>query len=80
MGADGFKSLSFFSKKWDYYKFYPAQKQIFNNISVSVPKDPDYFLKINYGDDYMTVYKFDNWNHKLERFYMRKILPIINDK
>ena len=43
------KNLNFFNRKWDINKFFPIQKKLFLDINVSIPNDPDYFLKINYG-------------------------------
>jgi phosphorylcholine metabolism protein LicD len=60
------KSINFFNKDWDVNEFFPKQKIEFNNISVSIPKNPDYFLSRNYGNDYMTILKSSGWNHKKE--------------
>jgi phosphorylcholine metabolism protein LicD len=58
--------INFFGKNWDVDEFFPIQKKEFNNVLVSIPKNPDYFLTKNYGKDYMTVLKSSNWNHKKE--------------
>jgi hypothetical protein len=58
--------LHFFKKEWAYDKFFPIKKTIFNNILVSIPHDPVYFLSINYGLDYMCHFKSSTWNHKKE--------------
>jgi phosphorylcholine metabolism protein LicD len=60
------KCINFFGKDWDVDEFFPIQKKEFNNVMVSIPKNPDYFLSRNYGKDYMTVLKSSNWNHKKE--------------
>jgi phosphorylcholine metabolism protein LicD len=59
--------LNFFNKDWDINFFYPPKKIIFNSICVSIPFNPNYFLTINYGSNYMTEYKSNTWNHKLEK-------------
>ena len=58
--------ISFFKKEWDAHNFFPIKKTTFLNINVSIPNNPEYFLKINYGDDYMTILKSSSWNHKDE--------------
>jgi len=65
--SDDRKHMSFFNKKWDVDKFYPIQKKLFLDMNVSVPSDPDYFLRINYGSDYMTILKSNSYCHKNER-------------
>ena len=35
-------------------------------LVVSIPRDPHYFLKINFGDDYMEVLKSSTFIHKYE--------------
>lgn len=62
-----FKRLHFFKKMWDYDKFYPPIETTFLNITVKIPKIPDYFLHINYGDNYMTVLKSSSYSHKEEK-------------
>ena len=66
-------TINFFNKDWDINEFFPAKKVLFNNINASVPKNPDYFLKKNYGENYMTIYKSSNWDHKLEKPIKKKI-------
>jgi phosphorylcholine metabolism protein LicD len=58
--------IIFFGKDWDVDEFFPNQKKEFNNVLVSIPKNPDYFLSRNYGNDYMSILKSSNWNHKKE--------------
>jgi hypothetical protein len=60
--------IKFFEKKWDKNYFFPPQIVDFNNIKVSIPKDPHYFLKINYrSSDYMNVLVSNSYRHKIER-------------
>ena len=58
--------INFFGKDWDVNEFFPIQKKEFNNILVSIPINPVYFLSRNYGNDYMTILKSSGWNHKKE--------------
>jgi hypothetical protein len=58
--------IKFFGKNWDNDEFFPSQKKEFNSLLVSIPKNPDYFLSRNYGNDYMTILKSSGWNHKKE--------------
>jgi len=61
------KQMDFFKRLWDYNKFYPHQEKTFLDIKVKIPRIPDYFLKENYGSDYMTVYKSPSYSHKNEK-------------
>lgn len=60
------KNLIFFNKLWDIKQFYPCKETLFHNIKVKIPNNSEYFLKRNYGDDYMTKLNSGNWNHKKE--------------
>ena len=60
------KHIHFFEKDWDIEEFFPNQRKDFNGLIVSIPRNPDYFLSKNYGNDYMTKLKSSNWNHKKE--------------
>lgn len=57
-------NLYFFDKTWDKQYFFPKQIVNFNNINCSIPKSPDYFLKSNFGENYMLIYKSNCFNHK----------------
>ncbi len=60
--------MNFFQKSWNKDYFFPPQKVKFNNILVNIPKDPHYFLKINYKSaDYMTTLVSNNYQHKTEK-------------
>ena len=61
------KHMNFFNKQWITDKFFPIQKGLFLGFDVVVPKDPDYFLQKNYGNDYMKVYKSNTYSHKYEK-------------
>ncbi len=61
------KYLNFFNKNWEYQYFFPIKKDLFYKIPTSIPNVPEYFLKKNYGDEFMTVDKSSCWNHKLEK-------------
>lgn len=58
--------LTFFNKEWDASKFFPKQQVVFNNIIVSIPQDPHYYLEKEYRENYMTIYKSNNYCHKKE--------------
>ena len=59
--------IEFFNQLWDKKYFFPSKKVIFNEISVSIPNIPDYFLKINYGFKYMTSFISNSYNHQEEK-------------
>ena len=60
------KYIRFFEKDWVIEEFFPSQRTEFNNLNISIPRNPDYFLSKNYGKDYMKILKSSNWNHKKE--------------
>lgn len=59
--------VTFFNNQWDKKELFPFQKAQFMGINVCIPKNPDYFLKINYGNNYMTEFVKSNYSHKEER-------------
>lgn len=59
--------INFFNKEWDKDKFLPFTKTDFLGLNVNIPCDSDYFLKINFNEDYMTRL-ISNWYiHKHEQ-------------
>lgn len=60
-------NINFFNRKWNINKFFPKQIVSFLGLQVSIPNDPHYFLKMNYGSDFMTIFKSTNYCHKQER-------------
>lgn len=68
--------IYFFKKTWDADKFFPADAKKFVGLDVFVPKDPDYFLKLNYGKNYMNVLKSSRYSHKDERLTHNKIITM----
>lgn len=65
--------LNFFNKDWILSEFYPLKEVDFLRVKVKVPINPDYFLKINYGEEYMKEFVSPNYNHKEEEFINEKI-------
>ncbi len=61
------KYINFFNINWKYEEFFPGKKVLFNGLEVFIPINPDYFLKINYGEKYMDHYISPEWNHRYER-------------
>lgn len=64
--------INFFGKNWNINEFFPTATSNFYDIDVAVPKNPDYFLKLNYGDDYMIKCVASSYNHKQERHRLHK--------
>ena len=58
--------INFFGMDWECDSFFPLVKKEFMGLVVSIPRDPHYFLKINFGDDYMEVLKSSTFIHKYE--------------
>ena len=61
----GKEKISFFHNEWEINQFFPLKKVEFLGIEVKVPKNPKYFLELNYGDDYMKENK-STISHKTE--------------
>ena len=61
----GKDKISFFHNEWEINQFFPLNKVEFLGIEVKVPKNPKYFLELNYGDDYMKENK-STISHKTE--------------
>jgi len=68
--------ISFFKKTWKTSEFFPPNKTYFLGMDIFIPKNPDYFLTLNYGNDYMNIYKSNNYNHKKD--INNKIITIYN--
>ena len=60
-------SLKFYHRVWDKTKFFPLAQTQFIGAEVSMPLEPDYFLKYNYGSRYMTEFMHDGFYHKFDR-------------
>jgi len=60
------KKMAFFHKIWKTDKFFPAKKVDFLGIEVNIPNDPHYFLRSNYGNNYMNQVTSSDRLHKIE--------------
>jgi phosphorylcholine metabolism protein LicD len=71
-------ALHFFMKNWNKSAFFPPLKVNFEGIeNVCIPAIPHYFLKINYGDKYMTTFISSSYNHREEtKIYTVKRIDI----
>jgi len=58
--------IKFFDKKWLANYFFPCKTVDFLGCHVKIPNNPDYFLRINFGNDYMTTLKSNKYNHRQE--------------
>ena len=61
----GKDEISFFHNEWDLDHFFPLVKAEFLGIEVNVPKNPSYFLELNYGPEYIKEVR-SNISHKTE--------------
>jgi len=59
--------LEFFGKAWELGKFFPPTKVDFLGVDAFIPNTPEYFLTMNFGSDYMEVYKSNRYIHKKEQ-------------
>jgi phosphorylcholine metabolism protein LicD len=60
------KSILFFQKKWDMNNFLPFKMVNFLGIKTFIPKNPNKFLLMNYGPNYMKKFKSSSFCHKTE--------------
>jgi phosphorylcholine metabolism protein LicD len=75
--TDDKSEMIFYRKKWKTIEFFPPKKVNFLGMTVLIPKNPHYFLEINYGSNYMTTLNSSVWNHKTESGIMeRSSIPI----
>lgn len=59
--------IFFFNKNWNIKHFFPLKQKLFKGLMVNIPLNPYYFLKLNYGDNCMTICKSNNYCHKDEK-------------
>lgn len=59
-------TIMFYDKPWNLSEIMPFKKTTFLDISVYIPNNPEYFLKLNYGEKYMTELKSSNYCHRKE--------------
>ena len=55
----GKDKVSFFHNDWNCDQFFPLVKSKFLGLDVNIPKNPDYFLKLNYGGEYMKEIRYE---------------------
>ena len=58
--------LKFFNKQWNDQGFLPGKKVDFLGFKVNIPSVPEYFLRLNFGHDYMTTFRSNSYNHRQE--------------
>jgi hypothetical protein len=60
------RKMAFFHKIWKTDKFFPVKKVDFLGIEVNIPNDSHYFLRNNYGNNYMNQVTSSDRLHKIE--------------
>jgi phosphorylcholine metabolism protein LicD len=70
--------IKFFNKDWELDNFLPFIKTDFVGLTVNIPNNSDYFLKINFRDDYMTRLVSNWYIHKNETVVDLKDITQIN--
>lgn len=68
----GKDKISFFHNEWDLEHFFPFVKTEFLGLVVKVPKNPSYFLELNYGEEYMKEVR-SNVSHRTETINNNKL-------
>lgn len=58
--------IKFFNQEWNSKLFFPTKKVTFMETEVSIPCIPEYFLRENYGNQYMNYIQSGTWNHRKE--------------
>ena len=58
--------MSFFHNDWQISEFFPPKRVNLLGVDCNIPKNPDYFLNLNYGPNYMTEIKPPTIIHKIE--------------
>lgn len=56
--------ISFFHNEWNKSEFFPLKSISFLDVKCNIPNNPDYFLRNNFGKDYMTNFKPPRVVHK----------------
>jgi phosphorylcholine metabolism protein LicD len=59
--------ISFFHNDWNKSEFFPPKRVNLLGVDCNIPKNPDYFLSLNYGPNYMTEIKPPTIIHKIEK-------------
>ena len=59
--------ISFFHNDWNKSEFFPPKRVNLLGVDCNIPKNPDYFLSLNYGPNYMTEIKPSTIIHKIEK-------------
>lgn len=70
--------MDFFHRRWRINEFFPSKQVNFLGIRVNIPKNPDYFLRLNYGLDYMKKITSSSRAHKIESSIIGTITTDIN--
>ena len=60
-------NLKFFRNTYEKNHFFPLESVKFYDINVYIPKNPDYFLSKNYGNDYMIKLVSSAYCHQTEK-------------
>lgn len=58
--------IVFFHNDWNSKEFFPPQRVNFLGKEMNIPKNPQYFLNINYDGDYMTKIESTSRIHKTD--------------
>lgn len=59
--------LIFFNKKWTASRIVPYAKRDFLGVVANIPNDYDYFLRMNYGNEYLTKLRSSGYRHREEK-------------
>ncbi len=59
----GYDYGTIFTPKFSENRLFPCKKILFENVELSAPKDIDYYLKTEYGEDYMKIPNKTDRNH-----------------
>ena len=64
--STGTFNITFFNKTWLRDNFFPYNPKELDGVPINIPRNPNYFLKQNFGDDHMDVLYSSSLNHMTE--------------
>jgi len=73
---ENINTINFFGKSWKVDEFFPVNTVPFLGMKVAIPKNPDYFLELNFSKNYLIECVSNKYIHKEEKFTKDNIVKI----
>jgi len=77
---ENINTLNFFGKLWKVDEFFPLNNVLFLGMNVAIPKNPDYFLELNFSKNYLVECVSNKYIHKKEKLTKDNIVKISYEK